>query len=344
MNTARFQMLGLLASAALLAGCGHPFSTLAPGGPASQNLAGLGWFIYMLFLVITFIMWGLIVWVSLRRRGSFDEHAPVDAGGGQPWILIGGFAIPFVVLAVVLVVGLEKMAAFPLAGSNHMTHGTTQPADLRVIGHQWWWEVVYSKGSPAEQMTTANEIHIPVGTPVDIDLTSRDVIHSFFAPSLHGKVDLIPGQMNRIRIQADRPGVYHGRCAEFCGAQHAHMEFLVVADLPAQYQAWMAGQAADANQPVTEPERRGQEVFLSKACILCHTIRGTIAHGRVGPDLTHIATRLGLAANTVTNNTANLEAWVTHAQSLKPEAFMPNLTEFKGNELQDLVAYLQRLR
>ncbi len=342
MNARRLRPALVIASAPL-AGCGHPFSTLAPGGPASENLARLGWFIYILFGVVALIMWVLLAWVSVRRRGSFDEHAPVDAGGGQSWIVIGGFTIPFIVLAVVYIIGLASMSAFPLAGPHEMEHHTA-PADIRMTGHQWWWQVEYVKGPLPQRILTANEIHIPVGRPVDIDLTSSDVIHAFFVPTLHGKVDLIPGQMNRIRIEADRPGVYRGRCAEYCGAQHAHMEFLVIADAPANYEAWAAKQVADAESPVTDEERRGQQLFLAKACSLCHTVRGTLAQGRLGPDLTHIASRMGLASNTLTNNTANLEAWATHAQSLKPEVIMPDVTEFKGNELGDLVAYLQRLR
>lgn len=335
--------ISILGPAVLLCGCGHPFSMMSPGGPAAHNLANLGWFILLLFCAVALAMWVLIAWAALRRRGTFEEHAPVDVGGGQPWILVGGFTIPFIILAVVYVVGLASMSAFPLEGP-HMNTPQMAPADIRLVGQQWWWKVEYVKGPLQQYVTTANEIHIPVGLPVDIDLTSSDVIHSFFVPTLHGKVDLIPGQMNRIRIEADRPGIYRGRCAEYCGAQHAHMEFLVVAQAPADYEAWMARQMQDASPPVTEQEIHGRQLFLDKACVLCHTVRGTIAHGRVGPDLTHIGSRLSLAANTTPNDAANLEAWVTHAQSLKPETVMPNLTEFKGDELRDLVAYLQQLR
>jgi cytochrome c oxidase subunit 2 len=317
---------------------------VSPGGPASGNIAALGWFVFILFCVVAVIMWVLIAWISLRRRGSFDQHAPVDVGGGQSWILIGGFVIPFVILAAVFVVGLDSMTAFPLGGPHQGMAHTTPPPDIRMTGHQWWWQVQYVKGPLPQLVMTADEIHVPVGRPVDIDLTSDDVIHSFFVPTLHGKVDLIPGQMNRIRIEADQPGIYRGRCAEYCGAQHAHMEFVVVADAPADYEAWLARQGENASAPVTDQEKRGQALFLSRACSLCHTIRGTLANGRVGPDLTHIGSRLGLASNMLVNNTANLEAWVTHAQSLKPEAQMPDVTQFNGDELRDLVAYLQQLR
>src|SRR5579871_5076157 len=323
----------------LLAGCANRESMMAPAGPASENLANLGWFVFLLFSVVAVIMWILLAWVAMRRRGSFAEHAPVDIGGGQPWILIGGFAIPFVILAAVFVVGLDAMAEFPLEGPHE-----TVPADIRVTGHRWWWQVNYIKGQLDQQVTTANEIHIPVGRPVDIDLTSDDVIHSFFVPRIHGKVDLVPGQTNRIRIQADQPGVYRGQCAEYCGAQHAHMILLVVADLPAQYDAWMARQIAPAEEAATDQQQRGEQLFMSKACVLCHTIRGTMAAATLGPDLTHIASRRGIASNMLPNTAANLEAWVTHAQSLKPQAVMPDVNEFTGQQARDLVAYLQQLR
>lgn len=328
--------IGLLG---LLTGCAHQQSMFAPGGPAAGNIANLGWFVFTLFCIVALIMWVLLAWASYRKRGSLAEHAPVDVGGGQPWILIGGFAIPFVILAAVFVIGLDSMSAFPLEGPRE-----TVPADILVTGHQWWWQINYIKGPVDQRIATANEIHIPVGRPVDIDLTSDDVIHSFFVPRIHGKVDLIPGQVNRIRIEADQPGTYRGQCAEYCGAQHAHMALLVVADPPAEYEAWLANQIVDAQPPATDQQRRGQQLFLSKACVLCHMIRGTQAAAQVGPDLTHLASRQGLAANTLRNNEANLEAWVTHAQSLKPEVVMPDVTEFTGQQVRDLVAYLQQLQ
>lgn len=321
-----------------LSGCGHPQSALSPGGPAADSIGHLMWFILILFLAITAIMWSLIVWISVRRSGSLERHEPFDSGGGQGWIHIGGFIIPFVVLIVVFVLGLNLMSAFPLHGHAGI------PPDIRITGHQWWWEVEYLTGPDQAHFLTANELHVPVGKAVDIDLGSDDVIHSFFVPTLHGKVDLIPGQLNRIRIQASREGVYRGQCAEYCGAQHAHMALLVVADLPAKYEAWLAAQLMPAQEPATDQAMHGHDLFMKRACVACHTIRGTPAGGRIGPDLTHIGSRLGIAANSYTNNPANLEAWVTHAQSLKPEVVMPDLTEFSGKEARDLVAYLQQLQ
>jgi cytochrome c oxidase subunit 2 len=193
-------------------------------------------------------------------------------------------------------------------------------------------------------VTTANEIHIPAGRAIDIDLASSDVIHSFWVPELHGKVDLIPGMTNRIRVEADHPGTYRGQCAEFCGAQHAHMILLVIAETPEKFEQWLAEQRQPAATPATEQHVLGQQLFESRPCLLCNTIRGTLANGRVGPDLTHLGSRRMIAANMLENNTANLAAWVTHARSLKPGTVMPDVTQFDGEELQSIVGYLQHLR
>jgi cytochrome c oxidase subunit 2 len=323
---------------AALAMRGQAQSTLEPAGPAAKSLSDLSWLVFLLFTAVAVVMCSLIAWVATRRRGTFDEHEPVDAGGGQLWILIGGFAIPFIILAVVFILGLRAVTRFPLH-DGHMT-----APEIRLIGHQWWWEARYVGGRPDDQFATANEIHIPVGRPVNIELSSTDVIHSFWVPNLGGKVDLIPGQVNHMRLQADRPGVYSGKCAEYCGAQHANMRIVVVAHPENEFEAWRAHQLEPSSTPNTAQEVRGRELFLSSPCSLCHAIRGTPAGGAVAPDLTHLASRRGIAANALENNKANISAWVTHAQSLKPSSMMPNVTQFSGDELQSLVAYLQQLR
>jgi cytochrome c oxidase subunit 2 len=311
---------------------------LTPAGPAADNLTALGWFVLSLSLAVLVVMWFIIALVLTRPRGSLDEHAPADTGGGQKWIYIGGFAFPAVVLAAMYIAGLGSMSKFPLDGGMNM------PAEIRIVGHQWWWEVHYLDGPLQDHFVTANEIHIPAGRAVDIDLTSDDVIHSFWVPSLHGKVDLIPGQMNRIRIEATKPGYYRGQCAEFCGAEHARMILMVIADAPDKFTQWLAHERQPGLAPVTDQQIAGQKVFMSGACSLCHMIDGTLAAGTVGPNLTHIGSRQRIAANLLTNNTANLSAWVTHARSLKPAVVMPNMTEFTGDQLRDLVAYLQSLK
>lgn len=318
-------------------GCGVPQSSMRPAGPAASSLAQIGWVTYLVFGITAFIMWVLLLWVCLRKRGSLDQHERWDAGGGQSWILIGGFAIPFVVLCGMFVFAMERMSDFPIRDGGQVT------PQIEVIGHQWWWEVHYLSGGVSEHFITANEIHIPTGKPIDVLLRTADVIHSFWVPALHGKVEMIPGQPNYIRIEASRPGNYVGECGEYCGEQHAHMRLLVVAQPPAEYEAWHLHQLQPAAEPQTMEAMHGRDVFNQAACALCHTVRGTVAQGKVAPDLTHIGSRQEIAANTYRNDKADLEAWVTHAQSLKPGAEMPNVTEFNGADLRALVAYLQQL-
>jgi cytochrome c oxidase subunit 2 len=294
----------------------------------------------VVFTVVTVIIWALLVWVVARRRGSLDRHAPVGDEPGQQWIVVGGFAIPGAILVVLFIVMVESMKAYPMA---HTGKGEPAPM-IRVTGYQWWFDAQYLFGRQDLVVTAPTEIHIPIDCAVDIELQTRDVIHSFWVPKLHGKVDLVPGQVNRIRIQADRPGVFEGQCGEYCGPQHANMRLQVVAQSPADFQAWLAAQRASAAQPTQPAAVRGREVFESASCALCHTVRGTDAHGQVGPDLTHVGSRLRIAGGMLANNPANLAAWVTHAQSLKPESQMPDLTQFTGRDLQALVAYLQSLQ
>jgi cytochrome c oxidase subunit 2 len=349
----RSRLTVLLAACAgvVSSACGGPQYYMKGDGPAARSLAALGTFTLILFSAVTLVTWLLIGWAAVRRRGSLKEHAPVDVGGGHRWVVVGGFGIPFVVLATVFVLTLVTLGGFPKA---HAAERAGSVPEIRVLGHQWWFEAVYLSTaadacSSNEAVTntyfrTATEIHVPVGRSVDIELASRDVIHSFWVPRLHGKVDLIPGQANRVRIQADHPGVFEGECGEFCGMGHALMRILIVAERPADFERWRAAQTADARTPVDAEEKRGKAVFEAAACPLCHTVRGTSAHGLIGPDLTHFGSRSRIAGGSLTNDTANLAAWVTHAQSLKPGAQMPNLTQFSGEELLALVKYLQTLR
>lgn len=311
---------------------------LSPGGPAGQSLTRLGWFVLALSLAVLAVMWALIGLVLTRPRGTLLEHAPADTGGGQKWVLFGGFLFPACVLMAMYIAGLNSMSHFPL------NKGMQTPAQIRIIGHQWWWEEHYLYGSGHDHFVTANELHIPAGEPVDIDLTSDDVIHSFWVPALHGKVDLIPGNMNRIRIEASQPGTYRGQCAEYCGDEHAKMLLLVVAQSRDDFQKWLENSRQPGLAPVTDDQVKGQQVFMNAACSLCHTIDGTLALGTVGPNLTHIGSRKKIAANWLDNNTGNLSGWVTHARSLKPAVVMPNLSEFNGDQLRELVSYLQSLK
>ena len=244
---------------------------------------------------------------------------------------IGGGLIPALILVGVMIytVSVQRALSMP-----------KEPAlRVQLIGHQWWWEVRY----PDEGVVTANEVHIPAGTPVLFELTSADVIHSFWAPQLQAKMDLLPGQTNTTWLTADQPGVYRVQCAEYCGLQHAHMGLLIVAESQQQYVAWIQGQHQPAPRPADPVLKQGEQVFLGSACVYCHTIRGTIATGQIGPDLTHIATRQAIGAGILPNNVGNLSGWIVNSQTIKPGNQMPPMY-LNGDDLNAVVAYLQSLK
>ncbi|HVU49263.1 MAG TPA: cytochrome c oxidase subunit II [Polyangia bacterium] len=317
-------------------------SVLAPGGPAARTLAELGWPLLVGFTAVSIVMLGLLVWLVTRRTGSFAEHAPLEPGedrAAMRWVALLGFALPGAAFIAAFVATLGVMRALP------MSHEAQARAEIRVTGHQWWWEVEYRVGpDPSRWFRTANELHIPAGRGVDVALESADVIHSFWVPRLHGKVDLIPGRTNELRLQAAAPGVFQGACAEFCGLQHAKMRFLVVAESPADYAGWLARQSAPAVAVSGEKAERGQQVFMQSACPMCHTIGGTGALATVGPNLTHVGSRRTLGADALPKDHATLHAWVMNAPSLKPGTRMPALTQLTGPELHALVAYLEALQ
>lgn len=332
----------------LLAGCNSLQSSFDAHGRAADQISHMQWFMTVMFLVITVIMWLLFGYAFYRRRGDLTEHAPIDAGGGESWIAIGGIAIPLVVLSILFVWGLDLLRAFPIHGMHGAGHQQTMAhsmkPDILIVGHQWWWEIHYLNDDRSKQFITANELHLPLGKPMNIRLETRDVMHSFWVPALHGKVDLIPGMPNYLRLEASQLGEYQGECAEFCGAEHARMRILTVVQTPDEYEAWVSGQLQPAHEPTADPALAGQKLFLAGPCSLCHMVRGTQALGTTAPDLTHLASRQMIAANYYKNNDAYLEAWITHAQSLKPGAEMPNITHFTGPELNNLVAYLRQLQ
>jgi cytochrome c oxidase subunit 2 len=315
-------------------------SPLDPAGPAARTIADLGWPLLVGFTAVSAIMWGLLIWVVVRRTGSFATHEPAKPGAGTGWVVLGGFVIPGVAFTAAFVATVGTLAGFPIP------HRSFAPPEIRVTAHRWWWDVEYVTGALPQRFHTANELHVPVGRTVDIELVSADVIHSFWVPRLHGKVDLVPGTTNHIRIQASQAGTFEGSCAEFCGLQHAAMRFTVVAESSDDYRRWLAAQREPALATASGGDAiaRGAAIFEVSACPLCHTVRGTNALATVGPELTHLASRGTLAAGWLPKNTATLHAWVMNAQSLKPGVEMPTLTQLTGEELHDLVAYLEALR
>ncbi len=333
---------GVVGVVVLLAGCAGPMAALDPAGPQSGHITRL-WWVFLVVCVAVLVIVTLAVLVGLARghahtRGPEGSAIIIDAGRERgAAVLVGVLTI---VTAGVLVV---LLVASILTGRALSSPATPTPLAIQLIGHQWWWEVIYPDVEPAKQVTTANEIHVPTGRPITISLDSRDVIHSFWVPQLHGKRDLIPGHGIQISFQADRAGVYEGQCAEYCGMQHALMRLKVFAQPPAEFAAWLDGQRASAPEPTTDATRRGRDVFVTGSCALCHAVQGTDARGTNGPDLTHLASRTTLAAGAIPNSPGHLAGWIVDPQGLKPGTLMP-ANSLDPASLQALLAYLETLR
>jgi len=306
-------------------------STLRPEGPGAHRVAGLWWFMFWVSVVVVAVVTALIVIGVLPRRQRRTTGVPGTPRWAGRMVLIGGVLAPVVVLSVLWVLTLTGMSALSQPVRP-------QAMRVQVIGHQFWWEVRY----PEHGIVTANDVHIPSGLPVEIELTTADVIHSFWIPQLAGKTDLISGRTNTMWVQADRPGVYRGQCAEYCGLQHANMIFYVVADPPGAFQDWLARERQPATTPTEPLASQGQQVFLSSACVGCHSVQGTEASGQVGPDLTHFGSRISIGAGAVANTPENLTQWISDSQSIKPGNEMPPIP-LSPEELRAVVAYLEGL-
>ena len=245
--------------------------------------------------------------------------------------------------AVTVVILLMLLVASIWAERGVEPPQVTSAVTINIVGHQWWWEIEYDDSAPSQRVLTANEMHIPINRPIVLNVTSKDVIHSFWVPNLQGKRDLVPGYITAISFQADRPGVFRGQCAEFCGLQHAHMALDVVAEADADFQRWLDGMRKPAPSPGSEEERRGHDVFMNRRCAGCHAINGTEAHGQVGPDLTHIGSRSTIGAGTLPNNPEQMHAWVNNPQTSKPGNQMPP-NPLADEDGRALVAYLELLK
>ncbi|MDY7227702.1 cytochrome c oxidase subunit II [Hyalangium rubrum] len=350
-----------LLCALLLAGCrGAAQSVLEPAGPSAARIHAL-WNVFLAICTGVFVLVVVTMLLAVLRRrvdpeiGSSppevdaeallpkEKRAHLHAKAVEPaterrlaqWVATAA-ALTVVLLLVLLVTNTLTGKALAALRSEHAL-------EVEVVGHQWWWEFKYRDPEPSRLLNTANELHIPVGRPVALKLTSRDVIHSFWVPNLAGKRDLIPGQENTLLLQADKPGVYRGLCAEFCGHQHAKMAFLVVAEPPEAFEKWREHQLQPAAPPMELLTQRGQQVFLTGPCVLCHAIQGTSASATVGPNLTHLASRQTLAAATLPNVRGHLAGWILNSQSLKPGNKMPPIT-LPPEDLHALLAYLESLK
>jgi cytochrome c oxidase subunit 2 len=292
---------------------------LAPHSGPAHDIATLWWVMFVGAVIVFAVVTALVLVAVLRRRG---ERA--SEGAARRLVLWGGAVVPLVVLVALFAFVLHTI---PSTSAAQAKNGRMT---IRVVGHQWFWEVRY----PGSGVVTANEFHIPVGVPVRVEVRTADVIHSFWVPALNRKIDMIPGKENEILLQADRAGTYRGQCAEFCGVEHGLMAFFVVAQPRRRFDAWLAGQRSAAE---------GSDAFMSAGCGGCHAIRGTAAAATFGPDLTHVASRSTLAAGTLTNTPANLRRWIRDPQHFKPGNKMPTLG-LDNAQVDELARYLETLK
>ena len=327
-----------MVAVAFITACNGRSSYMDATGAAGRREAVLGWWLTgTASAVVVAVCIAILVGVLRRRSDDAAQSGPErrEIRSGLMWIYVG----TAITVAILLVTFGGTMVTLNAASRPRITPSLT----LDVTGHQWWWEIRYSDATdPSLTFTTANEVHLPIGEPVRVRLRTADVIHSFWLPQIAGKMDLIPGQTNEMWVQAEQPGTSRGMCGEYCGLQHAEMALAVTAESPAQFASWAAHERMPAAPVATDDARVGRVVF-ARSCGACHAVAGTEALGRVGPDLTHVASRASIAAGALANTPANLARWITAAPTVKEGARMPAIP-LDAAELRSVVAYLETLR
>jgi cytochrome c oxidase subunit 2 len=321
---------------AAAAGCHGNHSALDPAGQHAEAIGSTWWLYFWVCTAIYVVVVAVVFWAALFRRQPAIEPPDLEnrSDRGASMIVAGSVVVTVVILFVLLISDYTSGRA--LASQREME------VTIKLKAHQWWWEVQYDDPDPSQIVTTANEIHIPVGQAVKLRMTSPDVIHSLWIPNLHGKRDIIPGYETVLYLHANREGQFEGQCAEFCGLQHANMRIVLVAEEPKKFHAWLARQRQPAPEPKTEQAQRGKKLFLDTTCIMCHTIQGTDAWATVGPDLTHVASR-PLVGNTSPMSGGSLAGWVADPHSIKPGVRMPPHA-FEPEDLRALTSYLETLK
>ena len=307
-------------------------SVLHPAGAQASLVNHL----FAAIIVVCVAVWVLVAvatWIAIRR-GRMASSTMTDRQLLRPVGTATG-------VTVVILFGI--LTATVVTGRAMDARHRSEAVRIKVTGNQWWWDIRYLHDTPSMQVTGANEIHIPVGRQVQIELFSNDVIHSLWIPELQGKIDLVPGRRNTLWLEAERPGVFRGQCAEYCGVQHANMALMVIAHPPSEFEQWLHANRAPAAPPVTNEQARGQAIVVHGPCSMCHAIAGTSAGGGTAPDLTHLASRSTLAAGTLPNSRGYLAGWIADPQHVKPGNHMPPMS-LTGAELQDVLAYLETLK
>ncbi|GGC02289.1 cytochrome c oxidase subunit II [Novosphingobium endophyticum] len=308
---------------------GWPPPVLDPAGPYAEKVTVLAWALFAMGLLVTGVVI-VALWVAIKGPPWIKSKL-----GGEKVVWIGGVAFPAVVLTILLVWGLTLTAS--------LTQGITgKETRIRVTGEMWWFRVQYLGPNGEVILNDANEIHLPVGEPVVLELRSADVIHSFWVPHLSGKKDMIPGRKLFLRVQADKAGRYGGVCAEYCGGPHALMGFVAVAHERAAWEGWLAERHAAQAAAPAGPAMPGRRIFLESGCGACHRVAGTEANGLIGPDLTHVGSRLTLGAGILPNNHGTLMGWIGDSQSIKPGNRMPSYSMLPAEKLDAIADWLGR--
>lgn len=314
----------------MTAGCVDVQSALNPAGGEAERIHTLSW-ILIIFCSVVFLGVAIATMIAL-----FGSHRWRQRLAGERLVIGAGLIFPAAALSALLGYSVMIMG---MAGS------VAGQAGLRVsvVGERWWWRVIYT-ARDGSRIESANELRVPTGQPVHVELTSADVIHSFWVPKLAGKLDMIPGRTNTLTLEVNKPGISRGQCAEYCGGAHAMMSFFVIAMPPADFEAWLARESEPAAVPVNEAEIQGHALFVQSGCGACHSVRGTAASGTIAPDLTHVGSRHSLAAATLPNNAEAFARWISDSQHIKPENLMPPFEIYTERELAQLSAYLGSLR
>lgn len=310
-----------------IAGCDGQQSAFTGLGPVSSRITLLIWIMFIGAALITLLICALML-ISIAGPAGWRQQLT-----GEKSIIMGGIVFPIVTLTALLVYG------FLILKAGETLIQAEDPVHISVVGEQWWWRVIY-RHDDGHTTESANELRIPTGRPIEIELSTADVIHSFWIPAYAGKIDMIPGRINMLHFMVDKPGIATGQCAEYCGGAHALMSFYTVAMAPSDYDAWLVKERANARPAL---ENQGQQLFLSSGCGGCHTVRGTQADGKIGPDLTHVGSRLSLGAGILSNTPESFAKWITQHQTVKPENLMPPFDIFSEGELQSLSVYLNSL-
>ena len=319
----RHRLVSLIALAGLIlsTGCGSVFPTLRP--VSSQGTIIYHQYIVVMILstIVFLIVFGLLGWILLHYRGNEGDDEPNQTSGNK------ALEITWITIPVVMLIGLFIYSAVNMRSVEANDSSALQ---INVIGHQWWWEYQY----PSLGIDTASELHLPVGTPVRLNITGADVIHSFWVPDLGWKMDAIPGKSNPMNLNLTKTGTFDGSCAEFCGSEHAWMRIRVISQNQSDFNSWVSMMRSPSPQPTSALEKQGEQIFNSSTCVSCHVF------SRVGPSLTHLGSRQWLGSGVIDNTPQNLANWIMNVQNIKPGALMPDF-HYSPDQLKALVAYLE---